>query len=134
MPPGRIRVGSYVIVYPKGGPVLLSWQRTVSYFFDLIRLHSIKKKILVFSLLATLIPSLSMGWLFYRYADQFLTEKVAQDLRTSTAQTVRHLDLWRKERICEVRVFSSSYEVSENLEKITRGGPSQVDEEAKIGR
>lgn len=114
--------------------MLLSWERTVSYFFDLIRLHSIKKKILVFSLLATLIPSLSMGWLFYRYADQFLTEKVAQDLRTTTAQTVRQLDLWRKERIYEVRVFSSSYEVSENLEKITRSDTSQAGVEVAIHR
>ncbi len=131
IPSGRIRV--MVLrndLAEKRGPVLLSWERTVSNVLDLIRLHSIKKKILVFSLLATLIPSLSMGWLFYRYADQFLTEKVAQDLRTATAQNVQQLDLWRKERVYEVRVFSSSYEVSENLEKVSRGDPSQAIEGA----
>jgi diguanylate cyclase (GGDEF)-like protein len=99
----------------------LSWEQAVSNVLHLIRLDSIKRKILVFSLLATLIPSLSMGWLFYGYANRIVTEKVAQDLRTVTVQNVRQLDLWLKERVYEVRVFSSSYEVSENLEKITRG-------------
>ncbi len=106
--------------------MLLSWEHTVANLLDLIRLDSIKKKILVFALLATLIPSLSIGWLFYRYADRFETEKVAQDLRSITAQNVRQLDLWLKERIYEVRVFSGSYEVSENVEKISRGRLSQA--------
>jgi C4-dicarboxylate-specific signal transduction histidine kinase len=114
--------------------LLLSWEQTVSNVLHLIRLDSIKRKILVFSLLVTLIPSLSMGWLFYGYANRFITEKVAQDLRTVTAQNVRQLDLWLKERVYEVRVFSSSYEVSENLEKITRGNPAQTIEVMAVRR
>jgi diguanylate cyclase (GGDEF)-like protein len=117
-----------------GGPLPFSCEHTVSKVFDVIRLHSIRRKIVVFSLLATLMPSLSMGWIFYRYADQFVTEKVAQDLRTSTLQNARQLDLWRKERIYEVRVFSTSYEVSENLDKITRGGPAQAAEIVAVQR
>ena len=116
------------------GPLLLSWEHTVSNVLDLIRLDSIKRKILVLSLLATLLPSLSMGWLYYRYADRFVTEKVAQDLQTVTAQNVRQLDLWLKERVYEVRVFSSSYEVSENLEKITRKDPAQAIEVVAVRR
>lgn len=112
----------------------LPWEYTVANLLDRIRLDSIKKKILVFALLATLIPSLSIGWLFYRYADRFETEKVAQDLRSVTAQNVRQLDLWRKERAYEVRVFSSSYEVSENVEKISRGRLSQAVEANVIRR
>lgn len=104
------------------GP-LLAWEQTIANVLHLIRLDHIKRKILVFSLLATLIPSLSMGWLFYTYAKRFITEKVAQKLSDVTAQDVRELDLWLKERVYEVRVFASSYEVSENLEKITRVNP-----------
>lgn len=114
--------------------MLLPWEHTVANLLDLIRLDSIKRKILIFSLLATLIPSLSIGWLFYRYADRFETEKVAQDLRSITAQNVRQLDLWRKERIYEVRVFSGSYEVSENVEKLARGRLSQAIEGDVIRR
>ena len=62
--------------------MLLPWEHTVSKILDVFRLGSIKRKILVFSLLATLIPSLSMGWIFYRYADRFVTEQIAQDLGT----------------------------------------------------
>ena len=102
-----------------------SWEQSLSNVLHALRLDSIKRKILVFSLLATLIPSLSMGWLFYAYANRFLTEKVSEELRNVTAQNVRGLDLWLKERTYEMRVFSSSYEVSENLEKITRADPAQ---------
>src|SRR5215475_9029062 len=116
------------------GPLLLSWEQTVSNLLHLIRLDSIKRKILVFSLLATLLPSLSMGWLLYGYANRFLTEKVTQDLRSVTTQNVRQLDLWLKERVYEVRVFSSSYEVSENLEKIARGDPAQNPEVVAVRR
>jgi diguanylate cyclase (GGDEF)-like protein len=101
------------------GP-LLAWEQITANALHLIRLDHIKRKILVFSLLATLIPSLSMGWLFYVYAKRFITEKVGEKLTDVTAQNVRELDLWLKERLYEVRVFASSYEVSENLEKITR--------------
>ena len=116
------------------GPLLLSWEQTVSHILHLIRLDSIKRKILVFSLLATLLPSLSMGWLFYGYANRFLMEKVAQDLRSVTTQNVQQLDLWFKERVYGVRVFSSSYEVSENLEKISRGDPTQNPEVVPVRR
>ncbi|GEM_PF-234918 len=103
----------------RGGP-LLAWEQTLANVLHLIRLDHIKRKILVFALLATLIPSLSMGWLFYLYAKRFTTEKVTQKLNDVTTQNVREVDLWLKERLYEVRVFASSYEVSENLEKITR--------------
>jgi diguanylate cyclase (GGDEF)-like protein len=99
---------------------LLTWEQKIADFLHRIRLDHIKRKILVFSLLATLIPSLSMGWLFYAYAKRFITEKTAHKLSDVTVQDVRELDLWLKERLYEVRVFASSYEVSENLEKITR--------------
>ena len=111
-----------------------SWEHTVSNILNAIRLDSIKRKILAFSLLATLIPSLSIGWLFYRYAEQFETEKVAQELRSLAGQNVGQLELWRKERAYEVRVFSSSYEVSENLEKSSRGNLSPAIESAAIHR
>lgn len=97
-----------------------SWEETTSTFLDTFRLHSIKSKILVFALLATLIPSLTMGWLSYVQNKRSLTEKITEELRNVTSHTAREIDLWLKERFYDVRVFSSSYEVSENLEKILR--------------
>src|SRR5207302_1027760 len=51
-----------------------------------------------------------------------LTEKITGELQSVSAQTAREMDLWVKERLYELRVFASSYEVSENLDRITRGG------------
>lgn len=87
-------------------------------FLHGFRLQSIKSKVLAFALLATLIPSLTMGSLSYVETKQALTEKITEEFRNVTAHTAREIDLWLKERFYDVRVFSSSYEVTENLEKI----------------
>jgi diguanylate cyclase (GGDEF)-like protein len=97
----------------------LDWEQIISEALHLLRLDQINRKILVFALLATLIPSLSMGTLFYAYAKQFLTAKATQELNDVTTQNVRELDIWLKERIYEARVFASSYEVSENLDTVS---------------
>jgi diguanylate cyclase (GGDEF)-like protein len=86
------------------------------------RLNSIKTRIIVFALLATIIPSVSMGWLSYVQNRKFLNEKIKQELRVVTSQASRELDLWRKDRLYDVRVFSSSYVVLENLDKIVGQG------------
>jgi diguanylate cyclase (GGDEF)-like protein len=80
-----------------------------------LRLESIKSRIIVFALLATLIPSLVTGLLFYVQNRRFLRETIAQGLQSATSQAARETDLWLKERLYEVRVFASSYVVSESL-------------------
>ncbi len=103
-----------------------SWEQTTRSLLLRLRLDSIKGRILVFALLATLIPSLTMGWLSYGHNKQFLTEKITGELRNVTSHTVREVDIWLKERFYDLRVFSSSYEVSENLETFLQGqgGPN----------
>src|SRR5207244_4810015 len=77
---------------------------------------------LVFALLATLIPSVTTGWISYLQNKRSLTAKITGELQGVSAQTARELDLWVKERLYELRVFASSYEVSENLDRIPRAG------------
>ena len=88
------------------------------------RLESIKSRIVGLALLATLIPSLGMAWISYVQNRAALTDKIAEELRSVGAQTARELDLWFKERLYDVRVFASSYEVTENIERArqTDGG------------
>jgi diguanylate cyclase (GGDEF)-like protein len=74
-----------------------------------------------FAVLATLIPSLSTAWLSYVQNRRALTQKIAETLRGASSQGAREVDLWMKERLYDVRVFASSYEVSENLDLIRRG-------------
>jgi len=100
--------------------LLLACEKASSYILGKLHLDSIKSKIIVFALLATLVPSLTMGWLSYVHNRLFLDQKISQELLNVTSQAARELDLWLKERVYEVRVFSSSYVVSENLEKLLR--------------
>ncbi len=97
---------------------MASWEQTISNFLHEFRLDSIKSKILVFALSATLVPALSMALLSYVQNKQFLEGKITQELRNVTSHSARELDLWLKERYYDLRIFSSSYEVTENLAKI----------------
>src|SRR6266513_2243019 len=83
---------------------------------------------LVFALLATLLPSVTTGWISYLQNKRSLTAKITGELQSVSAQTARELDLWVKERLYELRVFASSYEVSENLDRIPRAGGERARE------
>jgi diguanylate cyclase (GGDEF)-like protein len=96
-------------------------------FLQVAPLKSIKTQIIVFALLATIIPSVTMGYLSYVQNRQFLNEKIKQELRVVTSQVSRELDLWLKDRLYDLRVFSSSYVILENLEKILRQGSAHIE-------
>jgi diguanylate cyclase (GGDEF)-like protein len=97
---------------------LFSWERATGGFLDAIGLKSIKVKIIAFALLATLIPSLSMGWLSYQNNRRAIDDKIGQELTSLTSHASRELDLWFRERRYDIKVLASSYEVTENLEKL----------------
>jgi diguanylate cyclase (GGDEF)-like protein len=99
-----------------------SWEQAVSRLLRALRLDSIRSKLLVFALLATLIPSFTTAWISYQQNKRSLTEKVTRELQSVSAQSAREMDLWIKERLYELRVFASSYEVSENIDRMARGG------------
>ena len=103
-------------------------------FLQVSRLNSIKTRIIVFALLATIIPSVSMGWLSYVQNKKFLNQKIKQELRVVTSQVSRELDLWLKGRLYDVRVFSRSYVVLENLDKIVGQGGAHVENVVALRR
>jgi diguanylate cyclase (GGDEF)-like protein len=79
------------------------------------RLDTVRSKILAFALVVTLIPTGLTAWVSYTQNRRALEEKITQELLSSSAQTAREMDVWLKERLYDLRVFASSYEVSENL-------------------
>jgi diguanylate cyclase (GGDEF)-like protein len=99
---------------------LSSWEQTISRRLSALRLDSIRSKILMFAVLATLLPSLTTAWISYVENKRALTAKASEELLGLSTQAARELDLWTKERRYDLRVFSSSYEVTENLERIPR--------------
>ena len=74
----------------------------------------------MFAVLATLLPSLTTAYVSYVENKRALTAKASEELLGLGTQAARELDLWSKERRYDLRVFSSSYEVTENLERIPR--------------
>jgi diguanylate cyclase (GGDEF)-like protein len=83
------------------------------------RLESIRSKILVFAVMATLLPcsiTLAISYVQNRAA---LEAKIAQELLAQSTQTSREMAVWLKERLYDLRVFASSYEVSGNLDRVT---------------
>ena len=74
----------------------------------------------MFAVLATLLPSLATAWISYVENKRALTAKASEELLGLSTQAARELDLWTKERRYDLRVFASSYEVTENVERIPR--------------
>jgi len=99
---------------------------------DALRLDSIKNRILALALLATLIPALTTAVLSYRQNRRSLTDRIDSELRRVVSQTAREVDLWVDQRSYEVRVFTGSFEVTENLARIPQGGAVGTEAEARL--
>src|SRR5919205_163106 len=87
-----------------------------------LRMDTVRSKILVFALTAALVPSGLTAWLSYTQNRRALEAKIKQELLSSSGQAAREMDVWLKERLYDLRVFASSYEVSEKLSRHRPGG------------
>ena len=92
---------------------------TVAKYVRVPRLESIRSKILLFAVMATLLPSGITLWVSYAQNRAALESKIAQELLAQSSQTSREMSVWLKERLYDLRVFASSYEVSGNLDRFT---------------
>jgi diguanylate cyclase (GGDEF)-like protein len=90
-----------------------------------LRLDTVRSKILVFALLVTLLPSGITAWISYSQNRRALEEKISQELLSSSSQAAREMDVWLKERLYDLRVFASSYEVSERLARRRPGATTK---------
>ena len=59
------------------------WEQTTSKLLQVLRLETIRSKLLAFAVLASLIPSVSTGWLSYVQNKRALTEKSGQELNSA---------------------------------------------------
>lgn len=89
-------------------------------------LRSVRTTIFAFAVLATLIPALATAWISYQQNQRAIREKLAEQLQGTSGQAAREMDLWLKERLYDLRVFTTSYEVSENMERAHEAGGHQA--------
>jgi diguanylate cyclase (GGDEF)-like protein len=100
---------------------LAAWEAGAHRVLHRLHLDRIRIKILAFALVATLVPTLTMSYHSYSMNREHVNAKISEELRNAGTQTAREFNLWLKERFYETRVFSASYEVTENLELLARG-------------
>ena len=81
-------------------------------------LFSVRSRVAVFALAATILPSATLGWLSYQRNADMLAQKTAQELDAGASAAAREIDLWIKDRTEEMRIFGSSYLITENLERL----------------
>src|SRR5665647_570767 len=79
--------------------------------------QSIRHRILIFSVLVTLVPSFGMGWYFYDLIYRATADKAEQRLVGAAGIGEHAVDQWFKERDHDMRVFSSSPVILDNLTK-----------------
>jgi diguanylate cyclase (GGDEF)-like protein len=78
-------------------------------------LSSIRNRILIFSVLVTLVPSFGMGWFFYDMTYRAMAEKTRQRFIDSSGKVEREMDLWLAERQHDLHVFANSFILIDNL-------------------
>ncbi|HKE91557.1 MAG TPA: diguanylate cyclase [Gemmatimonadales bacterium] len=103
-------------------------EQSISKPSRVLRLDSIRSRILFFAVFATLVPSIITAWIAYSRLKESVNDKVAQEVVGASKQSAHAVGLWLKERLVELRTFATSYEVTENLELTARrgaAGPSQ---------
>jgi diguanylate cyclase (GGDEF)-like protein len=100
----------------------VGWRDALSRRLQRLGLDSLRRQILAFAVLAALIPAVTIAWLAYEQSKRSLVEKTTEELSATASQGARELGLWLKERLYDLRVYTGSYEVGENLERVT--GPA----------
>lgn len=87
---------------------------------------SIRARIILFTIIATFLPASSLGWLFYVNSLQVLEEKTTKELITGVSQLQNEVDLWVKARSYDLKVFSSSFVLTENLDLLLNSSDSNT--------
>ena len=81
---------------------------------------SICNRILLFSLIITLIPVISMGWLLNEMVESTVGEKCKQKQEYISTVIQKELTLWFKERRYDLYVFANSFVITENFKESIR--------------
>ena len=126
-PPSAHTLGvrrSSAIVKP---PILRDlWESRVGRILAALGLDSVRATILTLAVLATLIPALATSAISYRQNRRAIRAKLDEQLSGASSQAARETGLWIKERLYDLRVFASSYEVTDNVAGTTPQGRKRL--------
>jgi diguanylate cyclase (GGDEF)-like protein len=97
------------------------WAQSIARPLRALHLDSIRNRIVVFVVLTALIPTLVTTVVSYRQSRRSLTDQIALELRSVSAEAAREVNLWLDERLGDLRVSASAYVVADNLMRIRPG-------------
>lgn len=97
-------------------------------------MNSIKSKIVVFAVIATLLPAAGLGLLSFKQNETLISDSVTRELRTLSDSISRQMDLWLDENTLAVRALSTSNPVIEGLSVLNRSPNDSDSEETKQAR
>jgi len=103
-----------------------AWEETIARPLHALHIGSIRNQILVFAVIATLVPTLATTCVSYTQNRRLLNDKVTQDLRGTSSEAARVMGVWLHDRTDELRAAASSYIISENLAKLGGKGATQA--------
>jgi diguanylate cyclase (GGDEF)-like protein len=102
------------------------WQETIARRLREFHLDSIKNQMLVFAVVATLVPTLVLTVVSSRQSRRSIGDQIAQELRGTSAQAAWEIDLWLGDRLRDLRVAATAYAVPENLARIQGSGGAEA--------
>lgn len=94
---------------------MVLWETRSGRALRAVGLDSVRTTILTLAVLASLIPALATGWISYRQNRRAIQDKLTEQLSGLSVEAAREMDLWLKEALYNLRVFATSYEVTENI-------------------
>ena len=91
------------------------WQETIARWLREFHLDSIRNQMLVFAVVATLVPPLAVTVVSSRKSRRSVGDQIAQELRGTSTQAAWEIDQWLGDRLRDLRVAATAYAVAENL-------------------
>lgn len=85
----------------------------------------IRVRVLGLVALSVFIPSLASGWLALKYLDETIKAQVLRDVSTHTERTGTLISDWLTKRSLDIRAFTSSYLLKEEVETLLQKGNSR---------
>lgn len=98
---------------------------------DRIKSFGIRNRILIFAILFTFTPTFGMGWIFHNYTKKLLKKKAKLELHHLIGKAQQQAGLWRGETSLNIRIFSNSFIISENLDHFVKAKQRRDSDAAK---
>ena len=105
---------------------MTTWQDTIARRLRAVHLDTIRNQMLVFAVVATLVPALAVTVVSHRQnRPPSIGDQVAAELRGASADAAWDIDQWLSDRLRDLRVAATAYAVAENLAR-TQGSAEAV--------